>query len=136
MTREESKQFLTDISWKLGTMGVEYLTEKDGEKMREAIQTLEQEPCEDAISRQAVFEIVERNEFKGDALSEIEQLPPVQPIRKRGRWILSGGYWRCTECKGKALLQFDKSKGGCNEYVPVRSEFCPKCGSDNREDGE
>ena len=44
MTREEAKIFLITISYKLGTMAVEYLTEKDGEKMREAIETLYQEP--------------------------------------------------------------------------------------------
>lgn len=33
----------------------------------------------DAISRQAVLEIVEREQNKGDALSEIEKLPPVNP---------------------------------------------------------
>lgn len=43
MTREEAKEFLINISYKLGNMSVEYLTEKDGEKMREAIETLEQE---------------------------------------------------------------------------------------------
>lgn len=44
MTREEAKAFLTDISYDLGTVGMEYLSVKDGEKMREAIETLEQEP--------------------------------------------------------------------------------------------
>lgn len=44
MTREEAKAFLTDISHDLGTVGIEYLSVKDGEKMRDAIETLEQEP--------------------------------------------------------------------------------------------
>lgn len=44
MTREEARKFLIDISYALGNMSVEYLTEKDGEKMREAIKALEQEP--------------------------------------------------------------------------------------------
>lgn len=44
MTREEAIEFLTKISYALGTMAVEYLSEKDGEKMREAIKVLEQEP--------------------------------------------------------------------------------------------
>lgn len=44
MTGEEAKEFLINISYKLGNMSVEYLTEKDGEKMREAIKALEQEP--------------------------------------------------------------------------------------------
>lgn len=42
MKIEEAKEFLIDISYKLGNMSVEYLTEKDGEKMREAIEALEQ----------------------------------------------------------------------------------------------
>ena len=44
MTREEAKDFLTDISYDLGTMRMEYLSVNDGEKVREAIETLEQEP--------------------------------------------------------------------------------------------
>jgi rubrerythrin len=43
MTVEEAKDFLIDMSYKLGNMSIEYLTEKDGEKMREAIKALEQE---------------------------------------------------------------------------------------------
>lgn len=46
----------------------------------------------------------------------------------KGQWILSGGYWRCSKCKEKALLKFDKSKGNCREYIPVKSNFCPNCG--------
>ena len=46
MTREEAEEFLIDISYKLGNMSIEYLSEKDGEKMREAIKASEQEYCE------------------------------------------------------------------------------------------
>ena len=49
-----------------------------GEEADEIIEALEQEPREDAISRQSVLEIVEREQNKGDALSEIEKLPPVK----------------------------------------------------------
>lgn len=38
---QEAIQFLKDISWKIGTTGVEYLSEKDGEKMRNYINILE-----------------------------------------------------------------------------------------------
>ncbi len=41
MTKEEAKDFLMSISYSLGNMSIEYLTEKDGEKMREAIGVLE-----------------------------------------------------------------------------------------------
>lgn len=56
------------------------------------------------------------------------------PQPKIGKWILSGGYWRCSECKENALLKLDKAKGNCKEYVPVRSIFCPNCGA--RMEGE
>lgn len=46
MAREEARDFLIAISYKLGSMAVEYLTEKDGEKMREAIETLGQTDLE------------------------------------------------------------------------------------------
>lgn len=39
------------------------------------------EPCEDCISRQAVLDIIEKEEFKGDAISEIEKLPSVKPTQ-------------------------------------------------------
>ena len=51
MTREEAKIFLYSIAGDLGFTDVENYTCKDGEKMREAIQALEQEPCGDCISR-------------------------------------------------------------------------------------
>lgn len=38
---ENAIQYLKDISWKIGTTGVEYLSEKDGQKMRECVAILE-----------------------------------------------------------------------------------------------
>ena len=55
-----------------------------------AIKALEQQPCEDCISRAEVLKILEKEEFKGDAIYEIEKkLPSVTP--KAERWI------PCTE---------------------------------------
>lgn len=62
-------------------------------------------------------------------LDKIKELPSVTPQQKIGHWILSGGYWRCSECKEKALLKFDKSKDGCKEYMPIKSKYCPNCGA-------
>jgi hypothetical protein len=42
MERQEAREFLIKISYALGNMSVEYLTEEDGEKMREAIRVLSQ----------------------------------------------------------------------------------------------
>lgn len=62
------------------------------------------EQVEDYISRQAVLDVIEREEFKGDAISEIEKLPPVIPQPKTGHWIrfkeFENGYYhiKCSEC--------------------------------------
>ena len=49
MTREEAKALLYSVAGDLGFTDVENYTCKDGEKMREAIQALEQEPMLDKI---------------------------------------------------------------------------------------
>lgn len=92
----------------------------------------------DLISKQAAIDALRDAEnhafnsfYKGliKAHKIIADLPSVNPQEpKIGKWILSGGYWRCSECKEKALLKLDKAKGHCKEYAPVRSIFCPNCG--------
>lgn len=62
MTREEAKEFLIFISRTLGNMGIEYLTEKDGEKMREAIKVLEQEPITTTACPNCRFRMIEPQE--------------------------------------------------------------------------
>lgn len=93
MTREEAKEYLINISYKLGSMAIEYLTEKDGEKMREAIYALELEPCDDAVSRQAVEKITWEEPSYIDpinALTEVREkiraLPSIVPQPKIGKW--------------------------------------------------
>lgn len=89
---------------------------------------------DDLISRQSVLEEVfevdtkEYGRIEVVGVDAINSLQPVTPQPKIGQWILSGGYWRCSKCKEKALLKLDKSKGNCREYMPVKSNFCPNCG--------
>jgi len=99
MTDEEAKEFLTKISYALGNMSVEYLSEKDGEKMRDAIKVLEQQPCEDCISRGAVNDLVDelaraisdercymsRGRSTGKIMQDILDLPSVTPKNKGNR---------------------------------------------------
>jgi hypothetical protein len=89
MTNEDKINYLKDILSEINENdnAVCYLTSEDNELIKSAIEALEQQPCEDAISRQAVLEVIEREQFKGDAISEIEKLPPVQPKLKTGHWI-------------------------------------------------
>lgn len=55
MTKEEAKSFLIDISHNLGNMGVEYLTEEDGEKMRDAVEVLEQQPIDKSAMMYEIY---------------------------------------------------------------------------------
>lgn len=48
MTPKEAKEYLIRLSYKLGNMSMEYLTEKDGERMREAINALDIDKIEEA----------------------------------------------------------------------------------------
>lgn len=69
--------------------------EKDFKEIIElADKVLEQEPCEDAISRQAVLAIVgdscldlDNYEDTKEFCDEINDLPSVTPTRKKERWI-------------------------------------------------
>ena len=148
MTKEEAIEFLTEISYALGNMSVEYLSEKDGEKMRDAIKILEQQPCDDCISRQAVEEMIKAEmpergmwEIEGDKegdkeketvcevcvdlMQKLSELQPVTPQPKTWKWevceVVDFGDWKGTE-------KYKCSK--CGEKVGVfKSNFCPNCGA-------
>ena len=133
MTREEAKDFLLVISYKLGSMDVEYLTEKDGEKMLEAIEALEQtepEKCSDSISRQAAlreFTCLSDNAFLINSTIQriVKNLPPVIPERNTGHWIIhsddlfpSESTQECSECHEHQPLHWR-----CSD------NYCPNCGA-------
>lgn len=82
---------------------------------------VEQEPCTDAVSREAVDEIKElMTDINGDAvyavrMSDIRQLPSV--TQKSGKWIdINGIYAECSSC---------------NEEIYITGDFkyCPNCGA-------
>ena len=102
------------------------------EAKKMAIKALSSEPCEDCISREAVYQTInfwemrnslhyfipkELNEFS----SMIKDLPSVQPKPKTGNWIDREVYdadrWKCSEC------------GRTEMY---KENFCPNCGADMR----
>lgn len=121
MTREEANKYITIAIERVWSDKV----------CSEITQALEPESCEDAISRADIKKYLSAPDANGDRViyeSDLDLLPPVTPQHKMGRWILSGGYWRCSECKEKALLKLDKSKGNCREYMPAKSNNCPNCG--------
>jgi hypothetical protein len=84
-------------------------------------QLLEQEPCADAISRQAVLEIIRKCHceewIKADIGASIEALSPVTPAEKVGHWIFvdeAHEHARCSKCDyGDVDLMDGKSHNYC-----------------------
>ena len=109
---------------------------------------LEQEPCENAISRQSVLDAtVKKNSIwnsitnsKGENLEEIiSQLPPVTPQQKTGHWISFGvqgevdgqivQVFTCSECG--AISIFRMASGNI-----VNGDICPNCGAKMKSETE
>ncbi len=112
----------------------EYISDL-GYALEMAIIALEQEPCEDCISRQAVLDTLmkceepceDRQDFYLDSTTEFEEkikeLPPVNPKQKIGHWIKSsiGGAKICSICQAHMGLSSFK--------------FCPNCGAKMESEG-
>lgn len=98
------------------------------ESLMAGVKALEQEPCEDVVSRQAVIDTLTKTSgIRGDALKVLYDLPTVTPQPKMGRWIMSDdGLYRpiCNNCGAHPW------KG----YIPTVEEatesfkYCPHCG--------
>ena len=89
----------------------------------------EQEPCEDAVSRQAVLEQTyfwSRDEFLRVAepfdflRKKINSLPPVTPQPKIAHWMDD----KCSAC-GKGIEDLISSR---EWYKNEEPKFCPFCG--------
>ena len=88
-----------------------------------AIKALEQEPCEDAISRQSMLDYLKYLHGEMPEEEFVNALPSVTPARKKGKWIYSGSYDEvgilfCSKCKH----EIDVSEG----YF----KYCPNCGAE------
>lgn len=140
MTAEEAIKVLRDI--KLGIFIDTYFDEpekfvsKENKALEIAIDTLYQQPCKDAISREAVDEYItnllsgylydeERTRLE-DLTAYIWELPSVTPQPKIGHWILldecsNSGYY-CSECHKKVI------KEGWSKTVK-KVKYCPNCGA-------
>ena len=99
----------------------------------DALEKIDQERCEDAVSRQAVLEILNDAYFlkldDGAALQEsVKQLPSVTPQPKMGCWEWNQydanpkiGNWHCSECRTivPCIPEVDNT--------PIY-KWCPMCG--------
>lgn len=139
MTRQEVIERLKSIK---------SLVDKNDDVMalREAIKALEQEPCEDAISRQAAIDglvSIAKAKAKSDAQKSLmgrvmfftERLPSVNPQPKTGHWIMpvqDDGmsdpiYYqvRCSKCG----FDLDPQTWHMELHQYGADKYCPKCGA-------
>lgn len=128
MTREEAIKLLVNATYSDEWQGNEDLTTAHNM----AIKALKQEPCDDAINRQAVldeaFEIdtKEYGRIEVVGVDAINSLTPVTPQPKKGHWIEKDGfdgdaYYDCSEC-GESWTTI--------EGTPWQNgmHYCPNCG--------
>ena len=103
------------------------------EALNMAIKALEQEPCEDAVSRRAVLNTLDSTDKFLDETRTVESyktlleecyknLPPVTPARPKGHWIYGytfpdGQYRKCSVCKELVKV------------VAGDGNFCGHCGA-------
>lgn len=93
-----------------------------------------QEPCEDAISRQAVLdkkELVELEDgqsFYCISPEQVETLQPVTPQPKKGHWIYDKSIdnWICSKCG-----ETPKTIGyvGSDAFMAEHFKYCNHCGA-------
>ena len=133
MTIEEAIKILKQYLDMDSEVKSEYL-----EAQRMAIKVLEQQPCEDCISRQETIEwlkkvtvtdgITFKTGFK-QILYDIEQMPSVTPKQKVGKWINQYQIYGdiaidmkvCSECRYE--FSYDVETGISN------ANYCPNCGA-------
>lgn len=122
MSREEAIDIIKCLAWH---------TRPNEEDIEQAIKVLKQEPCEDAISRQAAIEVAKQYWYKPDIAGALAELPPVQLQTKTGHWILQPSnkeqgerdfiWWKCSECGQVIYSETEKDR---REY----HAFCGRCG--------
>lgn len=111
---------------------------REAEEM--AIKALEQEPCEDAISRQAALEALEQeeplvwcdgadeiaahNQWSSD-VDTVKNMPSVQPKPKTGHWIKMSVGYGCSECTLAT-----------NDYGKNMYRYCPNCFTKMESEGQ
>lgn len=91
---------------------------------------LEQEPCEDAVSRKAVITIIQNHWWNCRDIDKlVNELPSVTPIRPKGHWMGDSYGYICSNCE-HSLNDLAQSM----DYISFsKPKFCPNCGADMRE---
>lgn len=128
------KKKLAEINYEgQGKRDVEEFEKDFNELLNLAIKALEQEPCEDAVSREQVLLALTGKNLSTKNTEElislfnkrIKALPPVTPTRKKGKWIeerddygnITG--WHCSNCYEDSGFT-----------TTCKWDFCPNCGAE------
>ena len=92
------------------------------ENLEEISKILEQEPCKDCVSREAIKELFQQGSVMGMYyFLGIDELPSVTLARKKGKWIvLKDEYGDICE----AICSC------CEDNGNHRWKYCPTCGAE------
>ncbi len=133
MTREEREKALE--VW----YDITFDDKRFDEARKISIEALKAEPCEDAISRQAVLGCLTTTKLKKfdfilHAREEIKKLPPVNPQPKEkeiGCWVPVDDEphedYECDKC-GEIVSTYTANISPYEVY-----KYCPKCGNKKTE---
>lgn len=112
-------------------------------------EALEQEPCDDVVSRAEVFEIMGNlmsipydfdrpinDDDVSESMDKIKALPSVTPTRKKGKWIRTYkiGFGEFAEYEVELIDGFVADNCHCSECGEElekgeRGIYCPNCGA-------
>ena len=155
MTDKEAIATLQTMEYELSNQVGSKYCRKKYEAVKTAINALEQEPCEDAVGRKAVFGLVKQMYLEvanstvdshtiSDCISltaskcreyideHIRELPPVTPTRKKGKWI-------CVHHIENKITYDSWKCSECQHDFNTEEEsmvdfdeykYCPNCGTE------
>ena len=120
MTVEKAIEILSDVG------DINRCCSEDAEALDMAIKALEQQPCEDCISREEVLE--QAKDYGSNTylipVNSVKTLPSVKPTRPTGKWIEKEDYnldtyYECSECGADYCIEGDI----------LIHKYCPNCGA-------
>lgn len=131
MTNEEAIKIIKQFRDRQGN------SNDDIEAFDLANKALEQQPCEDCISRESVRQLICKNNDKygySDRFHEFTEeclkLPSVTPQQKVGKWeelgiVMEGRMYEHGECDMQDAWVCDY----CGYQVHMPTKYCPNCGA-------